>query len=79
MIGALGILRSVERLLLGAQVIPIQIMMGVGFLVLAWICIRKARPKAHAGQEHAMQGAKEFDSLAATPKADWQRHDRPEE
>ena len=41
--GALGLLRSIERLITGAGVSPIQIFIGLVALLLAWQCIRKAR------------------------------------
>jgi hypothetical protein len=41
--GVLGVLRSLERLSTGEGVLPIQILIGLGCLVLAWQCIRKGR------------------------------------
>ena len=42
-IGALAVLRSVERLVVGAGLMPVQLFMGVVFLGLAWLCLKKAR------------------------------------
>jgi hypothetical protein len=41
--GALGLLRSIERLIAGAEVSPIQILIGLVGLVLTWQCLRQAR------------------------------------
>ena len=41
--GALGFLRSIERLIIGTGVSPIQIFIGLVGLGLAWLCIRQAR------------------------------------
>ena len=41
--GVLGLLRSVERLAAGAGVSPVQIFIGLIGLLLAWLCVRKAR------------------------------------
>ena len=41
--GALGLVRSVERLMGGAGLLPVQILIGMVGLVLAWLCIKKAR------------------------------------
>ena len=41
--GALGLVRSIERLIGGAGVLPVQILIGLVGLVLAWLCFKKAR------------------------------------
>ncbi len=41
--GLLGLLRFFEVLFLGGQVFPIQAIIGVVGLVLAWVCLKKAR------------------------------------
>jgi small neutral amino acid transporter SnatA (MarC family) len=41
--GVLGLVRSAERIATGAGASPIQILIGLVGLLLAWLCIRKAR------------------------------------
>jgi len=41
--GALGLFRSIERLATGVGVSPIQILIGLVGLLMAWLCVRKAR------------------------------------
>jgi hypothetical protein len=41
--GVLGLLRSIELLATGAGVSPVQILIGLIGLLLAWQCVRKAR------------------------------------
>jgi hypothetical protein len=41
--GALALLHSIERLIAGAGILPVQILIGLVCLPLAWLCIRKAR------------------------------------
>ena len=42
-IGALSILRFIERLVVGAGILPVQPLVGAVFLYLAWLCLAKAR------------------------------------
>jgi len=46
--GVLGWLRSIERLSSGAGVSPVQILIGLIGLLLAWLCVRKARSSPSA-------------------------------
>jgi len=43
--GALALIRSIEMLLVGAGLMPIQIVIAAVFLFLGWQCLRKARFK----------------------------------
>jgi len=43
LLGALGVLRSLERLATGEGVMAVQVLLGVGGLLLAWMNLRKAR------------------------------------
>jgi Co/Zn/Cd efflux system component len=43
--GALGVLRSIERIITGAGVSPVQVFIGLVGLAVAWLCIRKARSR----------------------------------
>lgn len=44
--GALGLVRSIDRLISGAGILPVQIFIGLVGLFLAWLCIKKARSSA---------------------------------
>jgi len=44
--GALGLVRSIDRLISGAGILPVQILIGLVGLILAWLCIKKARSSA---------------------------------
>jgi hypothetical protein len=46
--GVLGVARSIERLTAGAGVSPIQILIGLIGLLLAWLCVQKARASTGA-------------------------------
>ena len=41
--GALGLVRSTERIIGGAGILPVQILIALVGLILAWLCIKKAR------------------------------------
>lgn len=41
--GVLGVIRSIERLAAGAGVSPIQLLIGLIGILLAWLCSQKAR------------------------------------
>ena len=43
--GALSLLRTIERLLAGAGVLPVQIVLAVVMLTLAGLCAKRARRK----------------------------------
>jgi hypothetical protein len=43
LLGTLALLRTIELLAIGAGVIPVQVLLAVGMLTLAIICLRKAR------------------------------------
>jgi hypothetical protein len=43
LLGVLGVLRSIERLATGEGVMAVQVLFGVGGLLLAWMNLRKAR------------------------------------
>jgi hypothetical protein len=43
LLGALGVLRSLERLATDEGVMAVQVFFGVGGLLLAWMNLRKAR------------------------------------
>jgi hypothetical protein len=43
LIGTLGMLRTVELLAIGAALVPTQVFIAVAMLVLAFVCLRKAR------------------------------------
>jgi hypothetical protein len=47
-LGALSLMRTIERLLTGAGVLPVQILLAVIMLILAWQCAKKARRKSDA-------------------------------
>ena len=41
--GLLSLLRFFEVALLGGGIFPIQLIIGVGGIILAWVCLKKAR------------------------------------
>jgi hypothetical protein len=41
--GILALIRSVERLVVGAGLLPVQLIIAVVLLLLAALCLRKAR------------------------------------
>ena len=43
LIGVLAIIRTVERLAVGAGLLPVQMIIAVVMLLLAALCLRKAR------------------------------------
>jgi hypothetical protein len=43
LLGVLGAVRSAERLITGAGMLPAQLLIAVVFLFLAGLCLRKAR------------------------------------
>ena len=43
LIGLLGLIRTVEQLVTGAGLIPIQLAIAFVFLLLAVVCVQKAR------------------------------------
>ena len=42
-IGLLSLLRVIERLMLGAEIVPVQILIALVMLVLAVVTLRQAR------------------------------------
>ena len=43
LIGVLALIRTVERLAVGAGLLPVQLIIAVVMLLLAGLCLRKAR------------------------------------
>ena len=43
LIGLLAAIRVFERLATGAGLLPVQLLIAFGMLLLAWLCLRKAR------------------------------------
>ena len=43
LIGVLAAIRVVERLVTGAGLLPVQLLIAFVMLLLAWLCLRKAR------------------------------------
>lgn len=41
--GILAVLRTVERLMSGAGILPVQLLLALGALILAGVCLKKAR------------------------------------
>jgi hypothetical protein len=42
-VGTLALLRSIERLIVGSGLMPVQIGIATIFLFLGWLCLKKAR------------------------------------
>lgn len=43
LIGLLALIRTLERVVTGAGLMPTQLVIGLAMLVLAVVCVRKAR------------------------------------
>ncbi|MGH9873305.1 MAG: hypothetical protein ACRD9S_12695 [Pyrinomonadaceae bacterium] len=46
LVGVMALLRTVERLAVGAGLLPVQLIIAVVMLLLAALCLRKARSSA---------------------------------
>jgi len=43
LVGALALIRTIERLVVGAGLLPAQLIIAIVMLLLAALCLRKAR------------------------------------
>lgn len=70
LLGTLGLLRSIERLITGQGVMVVQLAIGCGFLSLAWKTLRKARAASIAKKrQRAMNKNIEPRRESGTPPA----------